>query len=99
MNTDGRRLDHKTLKEMGKRAVACVQAGESPASLARAMGVNLRTVFPWLAQYRGGGCGKLDARKRGGRPPKLDAQSLKWICDRVLGEESVAVAFSVCSCP
>ena len=47
----GERLDHETLTEMGKRAVACVQAGETPSEVS-AMGVNLRTVFRWLDLYR-----------------------------------------------
>ena len=93
MNTDARRLDHKTLTELRKRAVACVQAGESPACVAEAMGVNLRTVFRWLALYRGGGWGKLDARKRGGRPPKLQAKALKWIYGTVLGKSPLQLKF------
>ena len=93
MNTDARRLDHKTLTELRKRAVACIQAGESPAAVAAAMGVNLRTVFRWLALYRNGGWGKLDARKRGGRPPKLDARALKWVYDTVLGKSPLQLNF------
>ena len=80
-----------------KRAVACIQAGESPASVAAAMGVNLRTVFRWLALYRNGGWDKLDARKRGGRPPKLDARALKWVYDTVLGKSPLAVELSLCA--
>ena len=84
MNTDARRLNHQTLTELRKRAVACVQEGQHPRAVADATGVNLRTVFRWLALYLSGGWGKLDARKRGGRPSKLDAQALKWIYDTVL---------------
>lgn len=93
METDARRLDHKTLTELRKRAVAGVQAGQSPAAVAQSMGVNLRTVFRWLALYRSGGWGKLDARKRGGRPPKLDARALKWIYDTVLGKSPLQLNF------
>src|SRR5262249_40228885 len=54
------------LTDLRKRGVAAVQSGEDPAHVAAVLGVNVRTVFRWLAQYRRGGWGKLDARKRGG---------------------------------
>ena len=55
IKTDARALDHKTLTELRKRAVASVQAGESPADVAAVLGVHLRTVFRWLSLYRSGG--------------------------------------------
>jgi len=55
MRTDGRALDHATLTELRKRGVAAVQSGESPTQVAAALGVNLRTLFRWLALYRRGG--------------------------------------------
>ena len=61
MRTDGRTLDHTTLTELRKRGVAAVQGGESPQSVAAALGVHVRTVFRWLAAYRRGGWGGLDA--------------------------------------
>jgi transposase len=79
MKQDGRSLDHKTLTELRKRAVAAVQSGKSPASVAAAFGVNVCSVFRWLAAYRRGGWLRLDARKRGGRPPKLDGRALRWV--------------------
>ncbi len=93
MNTDGRALDHKTLTELRKRGVAAVQAGESPESVAAALGVNLRTVYRWLAQYRQGGWGKLDAHKRGGRPPKLDGGALRWIYKTVVDKTPLQLNF------
>jgi transposase len=82
MKTDARALDHSTLTELRKRGVAAVQSGDSPTQVA-AFGVNLRTLFRWLAQYRRGGCGQLDAPKRGDRPPKLDGRALRWVYNTV----------------
>jgi transposase len=93
MNTDARRLDHKTLTELRKRAVASIQDGESPASVAAALGVNERTVYRWLAAYRTGGWGELDARKRGGRPRKLDGQAMKWIYETIAAKSPLQLKF------
>ena len=76
---DARKLSHDKLTELRRRAVSAVQNGESPEDVARVMGVNRVTVYGWLALYRSGGWGKLDAKKRGGRKPKLDAQAVCWI--------------------
>jgi transposase len=82
-NTDARRLTHDKLTEIRKRAVAAVQSGESPEVVARAFGVHRTTMYGWLARYRDGGWDRLDARKRGGRKPKLDARAMKWLYDTV----------------
>lgn len=79
MNRDARKLTYDQLTELRKRAVGAVQDGESPEVVARAMGVNRATIYGWLALYRSGGWGRLDARKRGGRKPKLDAKAMKWV--------------------
>lgn len=93
MKTDARSLDHKTLTELRKRAVARVQAGEIPAAVARVLGIHGRTMFRWLANYRGGGWQNLDARKRGGRPPKLDCKALKWVYDTVTMKSPLQLKF------
>lgn len=93
MNTDGRALDHATLTELRKRGVAAVQSGENPSSVAAALSVNLRTVFRWLASYRRGGWHQLDARKRGGRPPKLDGGALRWIYTTLLNKTPQQMKF------
>ena len=80
---DARKLSHDKLTELRRRAVAAVQDGESPGDVARAMRVNRASVYGWLALYRGGGWDNLDARKRGGRKPKLDAKALRWIYQTV----------------
>jgi transposase len=77
--TDARGLDRVRLTELRKRGVAAVQSGESPEVVARALGINRTTIYDWLARYRKGGWGALDAGKRGGRKPKLDGKAMRWI--------------------
>lgn len=78
MKTDCRALDNKTLSELRKRAVARVQAGEGRAVVASVVGISMRTMFRWLALYRSAGEQNVRASKRGWRPPKLNADALKW---------------------
>jgi transposase len=92
-STDARRLDHRMLTELRKRAVAQVQAGESPEVVARVFGVSRQAVYGWLARYRQGGWGALDARKRGGRPSKLDAKAPRWIYRTVTGKSPMQLQF------
>ena len=91
---DARRLDHKTLTELRKRAVASVQEGQSPASVARALGVTRAAVYTWLALYRNGGWGALDARKRGGRPPILDGRALRRLYDTITSKNPLQFKFT-----
>lgn len=77
--TDARRLNHEELTELRKRGVMAVQNGESPEDVARILGISRVTIYNWLALYRDGGWGGLDARKRGGRKAKLDAKAMKWL--------------------
>lgn len=56
-----------------------VQNGETPEGVARVLGVSRVTIYNWLALYRKGGWDALDARKRGGRNPKLDFTALEWL--------------------
>ena len=81
--TDARRLSHAELTELRKRGVAAIQDGESPEVVARVLGISRVTVYGWLARYRSGGWGSLDAKKRGGRKPKLDAKAIQWIYNAI----------------
>lgn len=85
--TDARRLSHDKLTELRKRGVEAVQNGESPEDVARVLGVHRVTVYGWLSLYRAGGWGRLDAKKRGGRKPKLDARAMVWIYRTVTGKD------------
>lgn len=91
---DARRLDHKTLTELRERAVRSVHAGESPEVVARALGISRATIYGWLAMYRQGGWGRLKAKKRGGRPQKLNGEMLRWIYDTVTLKNPLQLKFA-----
>ena len=91
---DARKLTHTTLTELRKRAVASVQEGQSPEIIAQALGISRATMYGWLARYRDGGWAALDARKRGGRKPKLDAKAIQWIYKTVTGKNPLQLKFT-----
>jgi transposase len=91
---DGRRLDHKTLSELRRRGVIAVQEGHRPSQVAAALGVQRVTVYNWLALYRQGGWDALEAKKRGGRRPKVDAKVLRWVYDTVTMKNPLQLKFT-----
>jgi len=91
---DARKLDYKMLTELRKRGVASVQEGQSPEVVAKALGINRVTIYGWLSRYRHGGWDALDAKKRGGRHPKLDGKALKWIYDTVTSKNPLQLKFT-----
>jgi transposase len=84
---DGRKLKHEVLTELRKRAISRVQSGESPEDVVRTMGFCRACIYNWLAMYRGGGWGALDARKRGGRRRKLTGPMIAWVYRVVVGSD------------
>lgn len=65
------------------QAVKAVQRGETPASVAAAFGVNVRSVYRWLADFAEGGQRALQAKPIPGRPRKLTSKHLFWLADAV----------------
>jgi len=90
---DARSLDHNTLEQMRIRAIECIQSGESPADVARILGVQRPVVYKWLAMYRAGGWDALKARTIPGRPQKIDARAMKWIYDTVVTKTPLQLKF------
>lgn len=92
--TDARKLNRAMLTELRKRAVSCVQEGESPETVAKALGITRAAMYNWLAKYRAGGWGALDAKRRGGRPPKLDGKAMDWIYRTVTMKNPLQLKFT-----
>ena len=90
---DARKLDHATLEALRIRAVRSVQDGESPEDVARTLRVTSRTMYKWLADYRRGGWGALEAKPLAGRPPKLDDKKLKWLYNTITRKNPLQLNF------
>jgi len=84
-HTDLRRLSHKELTQFRRQVVAQVQSGKPVAQVARTMDISRAAIFGWLALYRSGGWDALEAGKRGGRRPKLDAKAMEWLYRMITG--------------
>ena len=73
---DARSLDHRLLQTLRQRAVAAVNEGCSVAQVALVYGLNRRTVFRWVADYRRDGPQALLAKPIPGRPKRRDANAV-----------------------
>ncbi len=81
--TDGRQLDHQSLQTIRNLAVKAVKAGQTVESVAAANGLNIRTVFKWLAAYASGGQTALMAKPIPRRPMKLTPDEMRWVAQAV----------------
>lgn len=82
-DSDGRKLDHVSLQTMRNQAVKAVGNGQTVQSVADAYGLNIRTVFRWLAAYANGGQKALQAKPIPGRPSKLTGEQMSWLAAAV----------------
>jgi transposase len=81
--SDARTHDHHTLQVMRQQAVKAVRHNETADSVSKAMGVNIRTVFRWLADFSMGGQSAQLAKPISGRSTKLSADEMCWIAKTV----------------
>lgn len=85
-NSDGRSIDHPSLQVMRQQAVKAVGNGEAATSVAKAFGVNVRSVFRWLADYASGGQKALQAKPIPGRPQKVSPDEMRWLAKTIKDE-------------
>lgn len=81
--SDGRKLDHSALQVLRQQAVKAIREGQEVTSVAAAYGVNVRSVFRWLADFANGGQNALLAKAIPGRPPKVSADEMRWLARAV----------------
>ena len=81
--SDGRKLDHHALQVLRQQAIKAVREGQSVAGVAAAYGLNISTIFRWLAKFADGGQNALLAKPIPGRPPKVSAEEMRWIAGAV----------------
>lgn len=81
--SDGRKHSHEALQVMRQQAVKAVREGQDVSSVAAAYGVNVRSVFRWLADFANGGQNALLAKPISGRPPKISAEEMRWLANAV----------------
>jgi transposase len=91
--TDGRKLKHEVLETLRIRAVRQIEDGESPEVIIKALGMNRRTIYKWIALYREGGIAGLKARPLSGRPLKLSGAMLRWIFKTVTTKNPLQLKF------
>jgi transposase len=92
--TDGRKLDHKTLEQLRIRAVRQIEQGAHPDQVAAGLGMTRAAVYAWLANYREGGLEALRAKPVPGRPPKLQGQQLARLYGLVVGNDPRQLRFA-----
>jgi transposase len=81
--TDGRKHGRSALPVMRQQAVKAVRSGQDVRSVADAYGVNIRSVFRWLAEFANGGQNALMAKHIPGRPSKVTPEEMRWLANAV----------------
>lgn len=78
-------MTRSEVRELRRKEVveAIILRNEEIATVVRVFDVPQRTVFDWLARYRGGGWHALREGRRNGRPRKVSGQVMSWLYDTI----------------
>jgi transposase len=90
---DARSLDHETLEELRRLAVARVLQGETQVQVARSLQVRATTVWKWVDAYKRLGAEALASTKAMGPKPKLSAKQLEELRVIIVGKNPLQLAF------
>jgi len=82
-DSDARAIDHNSLQVMRQQAIKAIREGQTAQSVAAVMGVNIRSVYRWLADFASGGQNALLAKPISGRPPKITEDEMRWLAQAV----------------
>ena len=90
---DARSLDHNTLEEMRRLAVARVLKGEAQVDVARSLQVKPPTVWKWVDTWRRLGDEGLASTKAPGPKPKLTEKQLAKLKATIIGKNPQQLSF------
>ena len=92
--TDGRKHGRAALPVMRQQAVKAIREGQDVNTVAAAYGVNVRSVFRWLADFTNGGQNALLGKPIPGRPPKVSADEMRWLANAVKDQTPLQFKFA-----
>jgi hypothetical protein len=75
--SDGRKHSHEALQVMRKQAVKAIREWQNVSSVAAASGINVRSLFRWLANFANGEQNELLAKPIPGRQPKTSEEEMR----------------------
>ena len=88
------------LERRRHRAIELLSEGYQPVQIAKALGVDRRSVRRWKASFQGSGTKALKARPAPGRPPKLAIRDLRKLERSLLkGAKSAGFSTDLWTCP
>ncbi len=67
-----------------------VGEGDSPAQIARVLGINVRFVYRWIAAYASGGQNALLAQPIPGRPAKITEDEIRRLSQTLKDQTCLA---------
>ena len=90
----------KALEQRRQRAIELLSQGYQPVEVAKALGVDRRSVRRWKSRYRTHGQKGIEAQLVPGRPSKLTPQNLERLEKKLLkGAKSAGFPTDLWTCP